>query len=97
MKAWTDARGVPLIVINNGWRRYDWLMDLLKSEGIISFDAAPGVIDVIAEDPRPYMYAIDGHPNVAGHAITANATWPFLREYLGTMIRVAPKAGAASP
>lgn len=97
MKTWTNTRGVPLIVINNGWRRYDWLMDFLESEGIVAFDASPGVIDVIARDPRPYKYTMDGHPNAAGHAMTANASWPFLREYLGTVMGAVPKAGATSP
>jgi hypothetical protein len=50
MKAWCDARDVRFAMINNDWQSYDWLPDLLRSENIILFDAAPQVQPAIRLD-----------------------------------------------
>jgi hypothetical protein len=83
MKAWCDARGVKLAVINNGWRTYQWLPDLLASEGIASFDEAPQIQPVIARDIASYVLSSsDGHPNREGAKLIAGAAWPFLRDFI---------------
>lgn len=81
MKAWCDTRGVKLAVINNGWRAYQWLPELLASEGIASFDAAPQIRPVLARGVAPYSLA-DGHPNRRGDKLIADAGWPFLRDFI---------------
>jgi lysophospholipase L1-like esterase len=82
MKAWCDARDVKLAVINNGWLEYDWLAELLASEKIIYFDAAPQVQPTILRDPSPYTIPVDGHPNVAGARLIADAVWPFVHNFI---------------
>jgi lysophospholipase L1-like esterase len=82
MKAWCDARGIKLAVINNGWRAYDWLAELLASEGIAAFDATPQVLPVIQRDGASYVIPGDAHPNAAGDALTADAVWPFVRAFI---------------
>ncbi len=82
MKAWCDARGIKLAVINNGWRTYEWLADLLASEQIAAFDAAPQVLPAILHNRAAYEIAGDGHPNAAGAALTADAVWPFVRNFV---------------
>ena len=82
MKAWCDARAIKLAVINNGWRSYSWLADLLASEQIAAFDAAPQVLPVVLRDRTSYVIAGDGHPNAAGDALTADAMWPFVRDFI---------------
>jgi len=82
MRAWCDARRIKLAVINNGWRSYAWLADLLASERIVFFDAAPQVLPVIQRDSASYILAGDGHPNAAGDALTADAIWPFVRNFI---------------
>lgn len=82
MKAWCDARGIKLVVINNGWRTYEWLADLLASERIEAFDAAPQVLPVVLQDRASYIIAGDGHPTAAGDALTADAVWPFVRTFV---------------
>ena len=82
MKAWCDARGIRLAVINNGWRPYDWLAGLLSSEQIAAFDASPHVLPVILPNRASYEIAGDGHPNAAGDALTADAVWPFVRNFV---------------
>lgn len=81
MKAWCDQRGVKLAVINNGWRPYEWLSDLLSSEGITGFDATAQIQPVIAGDVAPYVLS-DGHPNRRGAKVIADAVWPFLRDFI---------------
>lgn len=82
MKAWCDARGIKLAVINNGWRTYEWLADLLASERIAAFDAAPQVLPNILRNNASYVITGDGHPNAAGDALTADAVWPFVRNFI---------------
>jgi len=82
MKAWCDARGIKLAVINNGWRTYTWLADLLASERIAAFDASPQVLPVILPNRAAYEIAGDGHPNATGDALTADAAWPFVRDFI---------------
>jgi lysophospholipase L1-like esterase len=82
MKAWCDTRGIKLAVINNGWRTYVWLADLLVSERIAYFDAAPQVLPLILRNNASYVIAGDGHPNAAGDALTADAVWPFVRSFI---------------
>jgi lysophospholipase L1-like esterase len=82
MSGWCDARRVKLAVINNGWRSYAWLADLLASERIAFFDAAPQVLPVIQRDGASYIIAGDAHPNAAGDALTADAIWPFVRNFI---------------
>jgi lysophospholipase L1-like esterase len=82
MKAWCDARGIKLAVINNGWRTYEWLADLLASERIAAFDAAPYVLPLILQNKASYVIAGDGHPNAAGDALTADAVWPFVQTFI---------------
>lgn len=82
MKAWCDARGIKLAVINNGWRTYAWLADLLASERIAAFDAAPQVLPHILRNNASYVITGDGHPNAAGDALTADAVWPFVRNFI---------------
>jgi lysophospholipase L1-like esterase len=79
MKAWCDAHAVKLAVINNGWRSYQWLTDLLAAEDIAAFDAAPQVQAIIAQGLDPYVIPEDGHPNPEGAALIAETVWPFLR------------------
>jgi lysophospholipase L1-like esterase len=82
IKAWCDARGIKLAVISNGWRPYTWLADLLASEQIAAFDAAPQVLPVMLPNRAAYEIAGDGHPNAAGDALTAEAVWPFVRTFI---------------
>ena len=82
MKAWCDARGVKLAVINNGWRTYAWLPGLLESEHIAHFDAAPQLQPVIAQAPAAYVIPDDGHPNAKGANLIAEAAWPFIRTFI---------------
>lgn len=82
MNAWCGARGIKLAVINNGWRPYAWLADLLASERIVAFDAAPQVQPHIARNYASYVIAGDGHPNAAGATLIANAIWPFVRNFV---------------
>jgi len=82
MKAWCDARYVKLAVINNGWRRYDWLADALASEKITYFDGAPKVQPAILSDGPPYRIPGDSHPNAKGAKLTADAVWPFVRKFI---------------
>jgi lysophospholipase L1-like esterase len=81
MKAWCDSHGARLAVINNGWRRYDWLPQLLEAEGIPAFDATPQVQSVIRNDPS-YIIPRDGHPNAKGAEVTAEAVWPFVERFV---------------
>lgn len=82
MKAWCDVRRIKLAVINNGWRTYEWLADLLASERIDAFDAAPQVLPVVLQDRASYIIASDGHPTAAGDALTADAVWPFVHSFV---------------
>jgi lysophospholipase L1-like esterase len=82
MKAWCDARGTKLAVILNGWRPYEWLGDLLASERIVAFDATPQILPVILRNRASYEIAGDGHPNAAGDALTADAVWPFVENFV---------------
>jgi lysophospholipase L1-like esterase len=83
MKAWCDLRGVKLAVVNNGWQSYNWLPELLVSERISAFDAAPQVQSVIGSDPASYIIQGDGHPNAKGSAVVAEAVWPFVENFIG--------------
>jgi lysophospholipase L1-like esterase len=82
MKAWCDARRIKLAVINNGWRSYAWLAGLLASERIAAFDAAPQVLPIIQRNGASYIIAGDAHPDAAGDALTADAIWPFVRNFI---------------
>jgi lysophospholipase L1-like esterase len=82
MKAWCDAHGAKLAVINNGWHDYDWLSKLLASESIPAFDATPKVQSVIARDVTSYVIQGDGHPNPKGAAVTAETVWPFIEMFI---------------
>lgn len=82
MKKWCDLHGVQFAVINNGWRHYDWLDDMLRSEGIASFDASPEVQSAIRRDPKSFVIPGDGHPNAKGAGVTAVAMWPFLQKFV---------------
>ena len=82
MKTWCDAHEVKLAVINNGWWSFDWLPDLLSSENIAFFDAAPRVQPVIARDLASYSIAGDGHPNAKGAAAISEAVWPFVQKFV---------------
>jgi len=82
MKAWCASHEAKLAVVNNGWQQYDWLPELLASEGIPAFDAAPIVRSVIALDPASYIIPGDGHPNAQGAAVTAEAVWPFIENFV---------------
>jgi lysophospholipase L1-like esterase len=82
MKRWCDAHGVKLAVINNGWQSYDWLPELLSSENIAAFDAAPWVQPVIGRDMSSYIIPGDGHPNTKGAAVIAEAVWPFIETFI---------------
>jgi lysophospholipase L1-like esterase len=86
MKAWCDAHGARLAVINNrgmadeGWRQYVWLPKMLAVENITVFDSAPQIQSIIAGDPVPYVIPQGiGHPNAKGAAVIAQAVWPFLQ------------------
>ena len=82
MKIWCDSRGVPFIVINNGWRRYDWLEEMLEADDITVFDAAPFVHKEAFTDLPSFTITNDSHPNSKGAAVTANAIWPSLTTFL---------------
>jgi lysophospholipase L1-like esterase len=79
MKTWCVAHNVHLIVVNNGWREYDWLVDLLSKDGITAFDVYPNVQAKILENRRLFT-RLDGHPNAKGQSVTADAVWPFIRD-----------------
>ena len=80
IKAWCDARGIKLAVINNGWRSYDWLPKLLTTEHITAFDAAPVVQPAIARNSAGYTR--ERHPDPDGAELTADAVWPFVRNFI---------------
>jgi lysophospholipase L1-like esterase len=82
IKAWCEDRGVALAVINNGWRSYDWLPELLASEGIASFDASPIIQPHISGGSARYTIPGDGHPNPEGAALVADSVWPFVRDFI---------------
>jgi lysophospholipase L1-like esterase len=82
MKAYCDARGIGLAVINNGWKSYDWLPELLATEHIAFFDAAPIIQPAIALNPVAHIIPQDGHPNPEGAKLIANAVWPFVRTFI---------------
>jgi len=82
MKAWCDTHRVKLAVINNGWQQYDWLPNMLSSEGIPAFDGTPQVQSVMAPDQAAYVIPGDGHPNAKGAAVTAEAVWPFIESFV---------------
>ena len=69
-------------MVNNGWQQYDWLPKLLASESIPAFDAAPMVQSIIASDLASYVIPGDGHPNAKGAAVTAEAVWPFVENFI---------------
>ena len=89
MKAWAEARSARLAVINNGWREYDWLTDLLAQERIPCFDATPEVRSAVAGHEDRFIYPTDHHPNAAGHAVTAAAVWPFMHRFLASFVPTA--------
>jgi lysophospholipase L1-like esterase len=82
MKKWCDLHAVQFAVINNGWRRYGWLDNALRSDGIESFDASPQVQSAIHGDPRSFIIPGNGHPNARGAEVTALAMWPFLQKFV---------------
>jgi lysophospholipase L1-like esterase len=82
MRDWCASHNADLAIINNGWRSYDWLPNVLASEGITSFDAAPIVQPVISREDVAYVIPLDGHPNPRGATLTADAVWPFLRDFI---------------
>jgi lysophospholipase L1-like esterase len=94
MQAWCDAHGARFAVMNNGWRRYDWLVATLKGDGISVFDATPAVRPVVDASPQAFTLP-DGHPNPRGAAVIADALWPFLRTFVLENGLAAP-AGAIS-
>jgi lysophospholipase L1-like esterase len=82
MKTWCDVHGVKLAVINNGWRMYDWLPELLASENITFFDAASQIQPVITRDMAAYTILGDRHPNTKGAMLVADAVWPFIQTFI---------------
>jgi lysophospholipase L1-like esterase len=82
MKTWCDVHGAKLVVINNGWRTYDWLPALLSSENITFFDAASQVQPLIKRDLAAYTIMGDGHPNAKGAMLVADAVWPFIQTFI---------------
>ena len=82
MKTWCDVHGAKLVVINNGWRTYDWLAALLSSENITFFDAAPRSSRIITRDLAAYTIVGDGHPNAKGAMLVADAVWPFIQTFI---------------
>jgi lysophospholipase L1-like esterase len=82
MKTWCDVHGAKLVVINNGWRTYDWLAALLSSENITFFDAAPQIQPIITRDLAAYTIVGDGHPNAKGAMLVADAVWPFIQTFI---------------
>jgi hypothetical protein len=83
-QTWAKERHIAFAVVNNGWRRYDWLVPLLKAEGIDGFDAAPEVWAQLPPKETPISIPGDLHPNAAGAALIADAVWPFLRVLVET-------------
>jgi lysophospholipase L1-like esterase len=82
MKTWCDLHGAKLAVINNGWRTYNWLPELLASENITFFDAASQIQPVITRDMAAYTIMGDGHPNAKGAMLVADAVWPFIQTFI---------------
>jgi len=82
MKTWCDVHGAKLVVINNGWRTYDWLPALLSSENITFFDAASQVQPLLTRDLAAYTIVGDGHPNAKGAMLIADAVWPFIQTFI---------------
>jgi lysophospholipase L1-like esterase len=94
MKAWCDSHDIRFAVINNGWQSYDWLPDLLRSENIVVFDAAPRVQPAIRLDMTSYAIPEDGHPNPKGAELIADAVWPFLQSFVNESgLRRSPHPG----
>ena len=82
MKTWCDVHGAKLVVINNGWRTYDWLAALLSSENITFFDPTPQIQPIITRDLAAYTIVGDGHPNAKGAMLVADAVWPFIQTFI---------------
>jgi hypothetical protein len=82
MKAWCDARSVKIAVINNGWRRYDWLLDMLRAENITAYDVEPQLRPVLTKNINSFIIANDGHPDAKGATLIADAVWPLLRKFI---------------
>jgi lysophospholipase L1-like esterase len=82
MKAWCDARNVKIAVINNGWRRYDWLLDMLGAENITAYDVEPQLRPVLTKNINSFIIANDGHPDAKGATLIADAVWPLLRKFI---------------
>lgn len=82
MKSWCDRHDARFAVINNGWRSYDWLADVLRAEGVPFHDAAPLVQPALTADEASLTIPVDGHPNARGAAAIARAIWPFLVEFI---------------
>jgi hypothetical protein len=64
------------------------LPELLSAESITSFDAAKQVQSIVGDR----TYFIEGeyrHPNAKGAAVIAEATWPFVENFLkdGKLVR----------
>jgi lysophospholipase L1-like esterase len=104
MKAWCDAHGARLAVINNrgmsdeGWRQYDWLPKLLAVENITAFDSAPQIQSMIAGDPVPFVITQGvGHPNAKGAAVIAEVVWPFIQSFIRENQRGCPRTWLQMP
>jgi lysophospholipase L1-like esterase len=96
MKIWCTTHNTHLLVINNGWREYDWLVDLLRQDGITAFDAAPYVQAKISGQLKSLTIP-DGHPNADGDAVIADAMWPFIRDFIIQAKLASPHTARLAP
>ncbi len=96
MKVWCDTHAAKLTVVNNGWRRYDWLPEMLKEENISTYDAEPQLRSMLSTEINQLIIPNNGHPNAKGAALIADAVWPFLRNFISENLPVASAAQPAS-
>ena len=51
------------------------ILKYLKEQGIRHVDALPALISCLEKGAQPYKVSIDGHPNVPGNTVIAEALW----------------------
>ena len=51
------------------------ILKYLKEQGIRHVDALPALISCFEKGVQPYKVSIDGHPNVLGNIVVAEAVW----------------------
>lgn len=89
MRLWSEQNRAALMIVTTGWplRSYDWAARAAAAENIPFLDLSPALADSFGKHFTDYVIPIDGHPNEAGHALIADAAWPWLEPRLAALRR----------